>query len=174
MLQPKRLQLLLSRVHNARQARNLAGVLAFAVLSASAAVLGPSLSATLPGLADTANVGTVIVAFNTTTGLNASHLAVLQAAGISRGYTLQNLGMVGTPATAGQVRALAANAAVRSIWLNDQLHYLNNQTRVLTGVDKMRTDANFIRANGGVPVRGKGNISLVGYHSTRDAPHSRT
>src|SRR5229473_3422633 len=100
---------------------------AIAVLSAcltglaSGAVLGPSLNAKLPGLSDSSSVGTVIVTFNTTSGLNASHMAVLQAAGIVRGYTLQHLGMVATPATAGQIRALAGNSAVRSIWLNDHL-----------------------------------------------------
>jgi serine protease AprX len=114
------------------------------------------------------------VAFNTTTGLNASHLVVLQAAGIGSGYTLQHLGMVATPATAGQVRALAGSSVVRSIWLNDHLQYLNNQTRVLTGVDKMRTDANFIRANGGFPVSGKGNFSLVINDSGIDGTHPDT
>jgi serine protease AprX len=133
--------------------------------------LGPSLQSKLNGLADTASVGTVIVAFNTTNGLNPTHVAALQAAGIGSGYTLQNLGMVGAVATAGQVRALANNAAVRSIWLNNQLNYSNNQTRILTGVDKMRTDPNFIRANGGFPVSGKGNFSLVINDSGIDGTH---
>src|SRR5260370_651948 len=49
---------------------------------ASAATIGPSLAAQLsaPG---TTSVGTVIVAFNTTNGLNPSHLAVLTATGIA-------------------------------------------------------------------------------------------
>src|ERR1700694_2916626 len=111
------------------------GIWVTAAASLPAAVVGSSLQTKLDGLADSASVGTVIVAFNTTNGLNASHLAALQTGGITSGHTLQNLGMVGTVATAGQVRALANNSAVRSIWLNDQLHYLNNQTRVLTGVD---------------------------------------
>src|SRR5258708_19955265 len=97
---------------------------AIAVLSAclsgpaSGAVLGPSLNAKLPGLSDSSTVGTVIVAFNTTSGLNASHMAVLQAAGIVRAYTLQHLGMVATPATPGQIRPLPANTPLPSILLN--------------------------------------------------------
>ncbi len=138
---------------------------------ASATTLGPSLSAKLPGLADNASVGTVIVAFNTTTGLTPAHLATLTLAGISRGYTLQNLGMVAVPATAGQVRALAANPAVRSIWANDRLHYLNDQTRVLTGTDRMRSDPGFIQKNGGLPVTGKGNFSLLINDSGIDGTH---
>jgi serine protease AprX len=139
--------------------------------AASATTLGPSLRAKLPSLADNASAGTVIVAFNTTSGLTPAHLAALTLVGISRGYTLQNLGMVAAPATAGQVRALAANPSVRSIWANDQLHYLNDQTRVLTGTDRMRSDPGFIQRNGGLPVTGKGNFSLLINDSGIDGTH---
>jgi serine protease AprX len=138
---------------------------------ASAATLGPSLTAKLNGLAGPESIGTVIVAFKTSNGLNASHLATLNAAGISRGYTLQNLGMVASPATAAQVRTLAASPAVRSIWLNDRLQYLNDQTRVVTGVDRMRTDPDFARLNHGLPVSGKGNFALVINDSGIDGTH---
>jgi serine protease AprX len=139
--------------------------------AATAATLGPSLSAKLNGLADTASVGTVIVSFNTSNGLSASHLATLTLAGITGGYKLQNLGMVASPATAGQVRALASSPSVRSIWLNDHLQYLNDQTRVLTGVDRMRNDPDFIRLNQGLPVSGKGNFSLLINDSGIDGTH---
>ncbi|HYL73922.1 MAG TPA: S8 family serine peptidase [Bryobacteraceae bacterium] len=141
-------------------------------IAAWPATLGPSLSSKLSGLADSASAGTVIVAFNTSNGLNASHMAVLTAAGVARGYTMQHLGMVAVPATAGQVRALSSNAAVRSIWANDQLDYLNNETRVLTGVDRARTDPNFIKMNGGMPVSGKGNFSVELNDSGIDGTHS--
>src|SRR3954466_7338777 len=101
-----------------RRSRVLALALCAALLmagaaahSASAAKLGPSLVSKLNGLANSSPVGTVIVAFNTSNGLNSGHLATLTLAGITRGYTLQNLGMVAVPATAGQVRALAGNPA---------------------------------------------------------------
>jgi serine protease AprX len=143
-----------------------------AVVGAWSATLGPSLTTKLSGLADSASAGTVIVAFNTTNGLNASHLAVLSAAGVSRGFTMQHLGMVAFPATASQVRTLSANGAVRSIWANDPLDYLNNETRVLTGVDRARTDPNFIRMNGGMPVSGKGNFAVELNDSGIDGTHS--
>jgi serine protease AprX len=139
--------------------------------SASAATLGPSLTAKLHGLGNSASVGTVIVSFNTTSGLTPAHLATLTLAGISRGYTLQKLGMVAAPATAGQVRTLAANPSVRSIWANDKLQYLNDQTRVLTGTDRMRTDPGFIQRNQGLPVSGKGNFSLLINDSGIDGTH---
>ncbi|HEY6393371.1 MAG TPA: S8 family serine peptidase, partial [Bryobacteraceae bacterium] len=138
----------------------------------SAATLGPSLSAKLTGLPDSANTGTVIVTFNTTSGLNAAHLSALSLAGVNKGLTLQHLGMVAFPATAGQVRALASNFQVRSIWLNDRLEYLNNQTRMLTGVDRARTDPNFTRMNGGMPVSGKGNFAVEINDSGIDGTHS--
>src|SRR6202022_4590309 len=87
--------------HGWGQVRNVVSILAVVVLltcaasSASSATLGPSLTSKLTGLADSASVGTVIVSFNTSNGLNASHLAVLTAAGITKGFTLQQLGMVG-------------------------------------------------------------------------------
>ena len=103
-----------------------------------AATLSSTLQSTLSNAANSAPVGVVIVSFNTNTGLNDSHLAVLRNLGITRGLTLNRLGMVATPATAGQVRAMAANPAVRSVWSNDRLYYFLNQARVLAGVDRLR------------------------------------
>src|SRR5437762_3379596 len=67
-----------------------AAVLICAVsLAASAANLSPSLSSKLATLPNSAGVGVVIVSFNTTSGLNATHLAALRAVGITKGITLQ-------------------------------------------------------------------------------------
>jgi len=140
--------------------------------NASAATLSPALQSKLGSLADSASVGTVIVAFQTSNGLNDSHLAALRSVGITRGFTLPQLGMVAVPATAGQVRSLAGHSAVRSVWSNDQLYYYMNQARVLTGVDKLTTDANLTRANGGMPVSGQGNFSVVINDSGIDATHN--
>src|SRR5690606_41136360 len=63
---------------------------------------------------DLADVGMVIVAFKTTNGLQENHLNILQNIGITGGYTYPTLGMVAQPMTAGQVRALSTNPAVRS------------------------------------------------------------
>jgi serine protease AprX len=138
---------------------------------ASAAKLGPTLVSKLNGLANTSPVGTVIVSFNTSTGLNTSHLTILTLVGITRGVKLQSLGMVAVPGvTAGQVRALAGNPSVRSIWLNDRLHYLNDQTRVLTGADRARNDPDFANLHHGLPVTGQG-IGVVVNDSGVDATH---
>src|SRR5436853_364889 len=68
-------------------------VLSFAAYHAPAAVIGPSLAARLSGAAPGADAGTVIVSFNTNSGLTASHLAALTSAGVTRAFTLQSLGM---------------------------------------------------------------------------------
>ena len=148
-------------------------VICFAAgFAAPAATLSPTLQSKLGNAADSASVGTVIIAFKTTNGLNESQLNILRGVGILKGYSLPQLGMVATVATAGQVRSLAANAAVRSVWSNDRLYYYLHQARVVTGVDKARTDAAFTRSNGGLPVSGAGNFSVVINDSGIDATHN--
>jgi serine protease AprX len=147
-------------------------LICFTVRPAAAAKLSPTLSAQLNGLANSASVGMVIVAFNTANGLNDSHLNALRSIGINRGYTLQHLGMVAFTATAGQVRALSGLASVRSIWSNDRLQYFDNQARMLAGVDRVRTDAALTRLNGGLPVSGSGDFSVVVNDSGIDATHN--
>ena len=116
----------------------ITGVFAFQLQAAS---LSPTLQNKLTGIADNAEVGMVIVSFNTNNGLQESHLNVLRGVGVTGGQTFPTLGMVAQPMTAGQVRALQNNPAVRSLWSNDQLQYYMNQARVLTGVEKLRTDS---------------------------------
>ena len=147
----------------------LLGLISFG--NASAATLGPSLKSRLSGLAADAKVGTVIIAFKSTNGLQPSNLDALRSVGIVRGLTLNRLGMVAAVATAGQVRALASNPSVRSVWFNDPLRYFDAEARMLTGVDRARTDRGFTRANAGLPVSGAGNFSVVINDSGIDATH---
>jgi serine protease AprX len=138
-----------------------------------AASTSQALKAVLQTATDGTSVGRVIVTFDTTNGLQSSHFATLQSVGILTGRTYPHLGMVAVTATAGQVRALLNQPNVLSVWSNDQLAYYNNETRVLTGVDKMRTDPNFIRMNGGQPVSGaKGGIAVLVNDSGIDGTHS--
>jgi serine protease AprX len=142
-----------------------------AAADSRAATIGPSLQSELAGLAANASVGTVIVTFKTTNGLQPAHLDVLRAVGITKGYTLSRLGMVAVVATAGQVRALASSAAVRSVWANDRLHYFDKETSTLAGVERLKTDTALTRANGGLPVSGRGDFSVVINDSGIDATH---
>src|SRR5216110_3131825 len=78
-------------------------------LSTPAATLSQKLVSSLNGLADSASAGVIIVTFQTTGGLNDSHLNLLRSVGVTKGRAFQQLGMVAFTATAGQVRALAVN-----------------------------------------------------------------
>lgn len=144
------------------------GIFSFA---AQAAKLSPTLQTKLTTLADNASVGMAIVTFNTTNGLQPSHLDVLRSVGITGGQTFPTLGIVAQPMTTGQVRALATNPAVRSIWSNDKLYYMMNQARVIGGVQRLQTDSQMTQRNGGMPVSGAGNFSVMVIDSGVDATH---
>ncbi|MDQ1590451.1 MAG: serine protease AprX [Pyrinomonadaceae bacterium] len=154
----------------------LAAIILCFALGASATAATPrlsrALSTQLASLGDAAKVGTVIVAFDTRDGLKDSHLSVLRSLGITRAITYPRLGMVALPAaTAGQVRALAASSAVRSVWDNERIHYYDLQARTLTGVERIRTNNIFRQQNGGWPVSGKGDFSVLVIDSGVDATH---
>ena len=148
-----------------------AAALIVTVPDANAATLAPRLRQQLQTLADDASVGMVIVSFNTSSGLQESHLNVLRNAGVTGGQTFPTLGMVAQPMTAGQVRALSADPAVRSIWTNDPLVYYMHQARVLGGVQRLQTDSGFTTRNGGMPVSGAGDFSVLVIDSGVDATH---
>ena len=135
----------------------------------AAATLSPQLRSQLNGLANNASVGVVIVSFNGSNGLTLGNLNALRGVGILKGVTFQKLGMVGAVMTAGQVRSLANNSSVRSIWSNDRQQYYMNQARMMTGVDKLRTDSQFTLRNGGFPVSGTGDFSVFVIDSGIDA-----
>ncbi len=145
------------------------GVFSFA---ANAAKLSPTLQNKLMTLADDASVGMAIVTFNTNNGLQPSHLDILRSVGVLGGQTFPTLGIVAQPMTAGQIRALVNNPSVRSIWSNDRLFYTMNQARVITGVQRLQTDSAMTTRNGGLPVSGKGDFSVLVIDSGIDATHA--
>ena len=147
-------------------------VLTIGAGGSQAATLSSNLQSQLVNATGNTSLGVVIISFNTNSGLNNSHLNLLRGLGIIRGLKLNKLGMVAAPATVAQVRALASNGSVRSIWSNDRLFYYMNQARVMTGVDRLRAHSQFTQANGGLPVSGAGNFSVVVNDSGIDATHS--
>ncbi|HLM60451.1 MAG TPA: S8 family serine peptidase [Pyrinomonadaceae bacterium] len=150
----------------------IAAVLGVFCLQGQAATLSPKLQNQLSTLSDTASVGVVIVSFNTSSGLQESHLSILRSVGVTGGQTFPKLGMVSQPMTAGQVRALSNNPAILSLWSNDPLQYYMHQARVLGGVQKLQTDTQFTTRNGGFPVSGAGNFSVLVIDSGIDATHA--
>jgi len=135
------------------------------------AALSKALRSRLMRLSNDADAGMVIVAFNTSNGLQQSHLDVLRGVGITGGQTFPSLGMVAQPMTIGQVRALSTNPAVRSLWSNDRLIYYMHQARVLGGVQRLQSESAFNVRNGGMPVSGSGDFSVLVIDSGIDATH---
>lgn len=149
----------------------LALVVAGALGVARAATLSENLQSALLEAVDGDSVGTVIVTFEGDGGLADADLELLKSVGIDGGYTMENLNMVAVTATAGQVRVLADQPTVRSIWSNDKLEYYIHQATVLGGVDKLMTESHIAVANGGLPVSGRGDFSVVINDSGIDGTH---
>ncbi|MCA0986522.1 S8 family serine peptidase [Guptibacillus algicola] len=95
---------------------------------------------------------------------------LLKEIGVDTGLTLKSLPMAGVIATKDQINDLAANSMVQSIYLNEKLDYFNADATDITGVDKVRTDDSMRKANGGLPVTGKG-IGVVVNDSGVDGTH---
>lgn len=136
-------------------------------LAARAVVIGESLQQSLDqlGLFETVEV---IVTFDNDGPLTGSQISALSSLGLN-GVFLQELPMAGVVATSHQVSLLAALPGVRSIWLNEELAFTNEESRALTGVDRMRADAN-LRTSMGLPYSGKG-VGVMVNDSGIDATH---
>lgn len=147
-------------------------IICAALAAAGAATLSPRLDAQLKGLSNSDSVGVVIISFNAPNGLSETNLNTLRLLGITKGVTYPRLGMVAAALNAGQVRALQNNASVLSIWSNDRLVYHMNQARMLTGVDLLRLDSTFTTLNGGYPVSGSPDMSILVIDSGIDATHA--
>lgn len=112
----------------------------------------------------------VIVTFEGQGGPTTDHLNLLKSLGISTGVSMKSLPIAGVLATKEQINKLAAMPGIQSIYLNKKLTYSNFDANHLTGVDKARTDSAMQKANGGLPLTGKG-IGVVINDSGVDGTH---
>ncbi|MDR6120901.1 serine protease AprX [Bacillus sp. SLBN-46] len=112
----------------------------------------------------------VIVTFDGQGAPSKDQLNLLNSLGISKGLSMKALPMAGVLATKDQINKLAASPGVKSIYLNRKLTYFNADATSLTGVDKVRTDTAMQKANGGLPITGKG-IGVVINDSGVDGTH---
>ncbi|PLR76892.1 peptidase S8 [Bacillus sp. V3-13] len=112
----------------------------------------------------------VIVSFDGDGPPTSSQLNLLKGLGIDTGITMKSLPIAGVLATKAQIEKLATHDQVRSIYLNKKLTYFNEEATDVTGVDKVRTDDSFRKANNGLPVSGKG-IGVVINDSGVDGTH---
>lgn len=103
----------------------------------------------------------VIVTFNGQGAPTEDNLNLLKSLGITAGVSMKALPIAGVLATKDQINQLAASPGVRSIYLNSKLKFNNYEATYLTGVKKARTDTAMQKANGGLPVTGKGVGVLI-------------
>ncbi|MGM0904513.1 MAG: S8 family serine peptidase [Bacillota bacterium] len=132
----------------------------------SGAVIDPLLKKAIGN----ASVVEVIVTFKGDSAPDSRQVQVLKDLGIETGIVMRSLPIAGVLATSAQVEKLAENDQVRSLYLNKKLTYYNAEATEITGVDKLRTDDSFRKANGGLPVSGKG-IGVVVNDSGVDGTH---
>jgi serine protease AprX len=118
-----------------------------------------------PRLADALSSGAgpfqVVVTFRGQGAPTPAQQGLLARLGILRGVTLRALPIAGVVASADQVRALLGEGEVRSLFLNRRLQYDNFEATALSGAQRVRGEAAFTRANGGLPVDGSGVGVLV-------------
>lgn len=112
----------------------------------------------------------VIVTFDGRGAPTKDNLQMLDALKITKGISMKSLPMVGIVATKEQIKTLAAKPGVKSIYLNRKLNYYNADATTITGVDKARTDGAMQKANGGLPLTGKG-VGVVINDSGVDGTH---
>lgn len=119
---------------------------------------------------NTASSLEVIVTFKGDGAPSSNQLSLLKTLGIETGLSMKSLPIAGVIATKSQIEKLAENPEVQSIYLNKKLSYFNADATAITGVDKATTDDSFRKANGGLPVSGKG-IGVVVNDSGVDGTH---
>ncbi|RXJ00349.1 peptidase S8 [Anaerobacillus alkaliphilus] len=115
-------------------------------------------------------IAEVIVTFHGNGPANQQQISLLQKLGINDALLMKNLPIAGMLATKKQIEELAKNSEVRSIYLNTKLEYYNAESTDITGVNKVRTDDQMRKQNGGFPVSGKG-IGVVINDSGVDGTH---
>ncbi len=115
--------------------------------------LDPELAVLLNGLTDDSNVNAAIVYHHTPTEAD---LNDLRALGILGGTRYHVLPVIVTTTTKRQLIAASRLPAVRSIYGNRTLQALADPGRGLTGVERVRADADLKQSNGGMALTGRG------------------
>ena len=90
--------------------------------------------------------------------------------GIRGGYRMNQLPVVAVNATAAQVQQMAGWDELRSIYLNAPVQLYDHQSNPLIGTERLRYDIDITRANGGLPVSGRG-ITIAINDSGVDGTH---
>ena len=155
-----------SRLQTFRLSAITAGMLFSGITLADAHIsadLARKLGTSLPG-----EELTVVVSYNHAGPVTAAELATLKSLGITRGITMRSLPIAGVMATPAEIKALASQPNVVSIFPNRPLKYSNLESRKISGAARVvENQADFGRA---IPYSGKG-VAVVVNDSGIDATH---
>lgn len=114
----------------------------------------PELAVLLNRLTDDSNVAAVIVYHRLP---NDADIADLQGLGVLGGTRYRVLPMIAVSASKAQIAAISRLSSVRSIYGNRTFQWnLEPAARNLTGVERVRRNADLTRSNHGLPVSGRG------------------
>ncbi len=140
----------------------------FAVGAQAAPKVDPQLKSKL-ALARPTELFGVILTFK---GERVSDAQVAQVLGLGLrgGYRMNRLPVVAVNATSAQIAKLAGLDSLRSIYLNAPVQLYDHQSNQLVGTERLRNDSDITRANGGLPVSGRG-ITIAINDSGVDGTH---
>jgi len=125
----------------------------FSGMALANAEISADLTKTLSTASPTAQF-TVVVSYNHSGPVNATELAAMKSLGITKGITMRALPIAGAVATAAQIRSLATQPDVVSIFPNKQLRYFDHDARAISGAARVvENQGDFGRA---IPYSGKG------------------
>ncbi|HWS90183.1 MAG TPA: S8 family serine peptidase [Pyrinomonadaceae bacterium] len=99
-----------------------------------------------------------------------SQVARVLGLGIKGGYRMNRLPVVAVNATPAQIAQMAGWDSLRSIYLNAPVQLYDHQSNPLVGTERLRNDIDITRANGGLPVSGRG-ITIAINDSGVDGTH---
>ncbi|TDR19542.1 S8 family peptidase [Marinicella litoralis] len=127
-------------------------------LNANAAVIGTQLEARLNTLGALENT-MVVVTYNQLDSVDSNQVQSLMNLGITEGVQFQSLPSIGVLANPSQINEIAAMSEVKSVFLNRELEYFNDESRKVTSVDEIQNDE-FYQENG-IRFTGEGVTVIV-------------
>jgi serine protease AprX len=151
---------------------NVIIAVALGVVFAAGAQAAPKLDAQLKSKLLTAQATDLFGVILTFEGERVTDAQVSQVLGlgIRGGYRMNRLPVVAVNATAMQIQQMAGWDSLRSIYLNVPVQLYDHQSNPLVGTERLRTDIDITRANGGLPVSGRG-ITIAINDSGVDGTH---